>query len=63
MITDRTIENKEGGIRLDAALLAAFPDSTRAFVRDAVARGDILVAASPAAAPRPATKGMKLRGA
>ena len=62
MITDKTIENKEGGIRLDAALLAAFPDSTRAFVREAVARGDILVATSCATDPRPATKGMKLRG-
>ena len=62
MIADRTIEIKEGGVRLDAALLAAFPGSTRAFVRDAVARGDILVSPSPSATPRPATKGMKLRG-
>ena len=62
MITGKTIEIREGGVRLDAALLAAFPGSTRAFVRDAVARGDILVSPSPSATPRPATKGMKLRG-
>ena len=56
MINDKTIEIKEGGVRLDAALLHAFPSSTRAFVKDAIASGDILVNS------RPAAKGLKLRG-
>ena len=41
---------------MDAALLRAFPSSTRAFARDAVERGDVLVN------DRPAAKGLKLRG-
>ena len=56
MIENRTIEIKQGGVRLDAALLSAFPTTTRAFVRDAVSRGDIRVNG------RPAPKGLKLRG-
>jgi len=44
------------GVRLDAALLAAAPESTRALVRDAIAAGDVLVDS------RRASKGMKLRG-
>ena len=56
MISDRTIEIKEGGVRLDAALLNAFPSSTRAFVRDAIASGGVLVNG------RAAAKGLKLRG-
>ena len=47
---------KQGGVRLDAALLAQFPSSTRAFCRDACAAGDVVVDG------RPAIKGMKLRG-
>ena len=43
MIKDRTIEVKEGGVRLDAAILHAFPSSTRAFVKDAIASGSILI--------------------
>ena len=56
MIAGRRIEVREGGVRLDAALLHAFPSSTRAFVRDAVERGDVLVDG------RRAAKGLKLRG-
>ena len=46
---------------MDAALLHAFPTSTRAFVKEAIARGDVLIAA-PGAEPRRAPKGLKLRG-
>ena len=56
MISDKTIEIKEGGVRLDAALLNAFPSSTRAFAKDAIASGNVLVNG------RPAAKGLKLRG-
>ena len=62
MIKERTVENTRGGVRLDAAILDAFPGTTRAFVREAIARGDVLVAAKASSAPRPAPKGMKLRG-
>ena len=62
MITGRTVANARGGVRLDAALLEAFPGTTRAFVRDAIASGGILVASGESGAPRPAAKGMKLRG-
>ena len=56
MIENRTIENREGGVRLDAALLLAFPSSTRAFVREAVETGEVTVNG------RRAAKGLKLRG-
>ena len=56
MISEREVKIDEGGIRLDAALLRAFPSTTRAFARDAVERGDVLVNG------RPAPKGLKLRG-
>lgn len=56
MIENRTLRAKEGGVRLDAALLLAFPTSTRAFVREAIARGEVLVDG------RRAAKGLKLRG-
>ena len=62
MITGRTVKNTRGGVRLDAALLDAFPGTTRAFVRDAIARGDVQVSANSSSDPRPAPKGMKLRG-
>lgn len=42
---------------MDAAILRAFPSTTRAFARDAVERGDISVNGRPAA-----VKGLKLRG-
>ena len=62
MVSGRTVTNTRGGVRLDAALLDAFPSTTRAFVREAIARGDVLVAANASAPPRQAAKGMKLRG-
>lgn len=55
MIRDRSF-TAAAGARLDAALLAAFPSTTRAFARDAIARGDVLVDG------RRAPKGTKLRG-
>ena len=56
MIRRRELRVERGGVRLDAALLNAFPSSTRAFVREAVERGDVLVDG------RRAAKGLKLRG-
>ncbi len=43
------------GVRLDAALLLLYPTTTRAFVREAIAAGDVLVNG------RRAAKGLKLR--
>ena len=62
MIKDRTIEIKEGGVRLDAAILNAFPSTTRAFVKDAIASGGVLIGAGASSPPRKAPKGLKLRG-
>ena len=69
MIKDRTIEIKEGGVRLDAAILNAFPSTTRAFVKDAIASGNVLIADpsrpfSTLKDPnlRHAPKGLKLHG-
>ena len=56
MIENQILTIKEGGVRLDAALLHAFPSATRAFVREAIARGDVMVNG------RRASKGLKLRG-
>ena len=56
MVSNREFRVKEGGIRLDAAILREFPTTTRAFAREAVERGDVLVGG------RPAAKGLKLRG-
>ena len=61
MIRDRIIEIKEGGVRLDAAILNAIPSTTRAFVKDSIAAGNILIAGGSAPARR-APKGLKLRG-
>ena len=47
---------QEGGVRLDAALLRVIPSTTRAFVKEAIAAGNVLVNG------RPAAKGLKLRG-
>lgn len=47
---------QEGGVRLDAALLHVIPSTTRAFVKEAIAAGNVLVNG------RPAAKGLKLRG-
>ena len=56
MVSNSEFKVEGGGIRLDAALLRAFPATTRAFARDAVERGDVFVNG------RPASKGLKLRG-
>jgi len=56
MIEGKSITAKEGGVRLDAALLSAFPSSTRAFVREAIESGGVRVNG------RRAAKGLKLRG-
>jgi len=56
MISDREFKAERGGVRLDAALLDAFPTATRAFVREALQSGEILVNG------RIAPKGMKLKG-
>ena len=56
MIEGKTIVSSQGGVRLDAALLSAFPGTTRAFVREAVESGNVLVNG------RRAAKGLKLRG-
>lgn len=69
MIKDREIQIKEGGVRLDAAILNAIPSTTRTFVKDAITSGNVLIA-DPS---RPFTtlhdsnlrrvpKGLKLRG-
>ena len=63
MIKDTTIEIREGGVRLDAALLHAFPSTTRAFVKDAIAAGNVLIGAgTPSSPQKKAAKGLKLRG-
>ena len=54
MIAKFQFKVERGGVRLDAALLARCPSSTRAFVRDAIAAGDVLVDG------RRAPKGLKL---
>jgi len=56
VISSSEFKVKEGGIRLDAAILREFPTTTRAFAREAVERGDVQVN------DRPAAKGLKLRG-
>ena len=56
MIGNQAIHVTEGGVRLDAALFQAFPTTTRAFVREAVERGAVLVNG------RRAAKGLKLCG-
>lgn len=56
MIRDRQFTVDGGGVRLDAALINAFPSATRAFARDAIRRGMVLVNG------RQAPKGVKLNG-
>lgn len=56
MIENQSLTATEGGVRLDAALLHAFPTTTRNFVREAIASGRVRVNG------RHATKGQKLRG-
>ena len=62
MIKDREIQIKEGGVRLDAAILNAIPSTTRTFVKDAIASGGILIGAGASSPPRKAPKGLKLHG-
>ena len=63
MIRDRIIEIKEGGVRLDAAILHAFPSTTRAFVKEAIASGNILTGTGSSSLPaKKEPKGLKLRG-
>ena len=61
MIKNSTVEIQEGGVRLDAAILRAFPTSTRAFVKEAIASGNVLIAGT-SPSPQRAPKGLKLRG-
>ena len=61
MISEKSIEISESGVRLDAALLRAFPTTTRSFIRDAISSGKVLVRGSVTTVARPAAKGMKLR--
>lgn len=56
MIENVTFIQTEGGVRLDAALFARFPTSSRSFCRDACADGSVKVDG------RFAIKGLKLRG-
>ena len=56
MIANVKFEVKEGGVRLDAALLLAYPSSTRAFVREAIAAGAVTVNG------RRVSKGTRLAG-
>ena len=56
MIKDKQFVNQERGVRLDAAILLAFPSTTRAFIKEAVAEGTVLVNG------RRAAKGLKLSG-
>ena len=56
MITASKFVMLEGGVRLDAALLNHFPTTTRAFVREAIERGEVMVNG------RNAAKGLKLKG-
>lgn len=56
MLENIEFTQNEGGVRLDAALFARYPSSTRAFCREACADGQVLVNG------RPAIKGLKLRG-
>ena len=69
MITDREIQVQEGGVRLDAAVLSAIPTTTRAFVKEAIVAGKVLLidpnrpqTTLTDAHLHRATKGLKLRG-
>jgi 23S rRNA pseudouridine1911/1915/1917 synthase len=56
LIKNVQIHASRRGIRLDAAVLEAFPSASRAFVKDALSRGDIVVNG------KRASKGLKLSG-
>ncbi len=55
MIKNIELVNKQSGVRLDAALLYLFPSSSKSFIRDAIAKGNILLNGNRA------IKGVKLR--
>lgn len=56
MISSLEYTIPQGGVRLDAALIVACPTSSKAFIREAIAAGDILVDG------KRVVKGLKLRG-
>ena len=56
MITNSEFRNEECGVRLDAVLVSRVPSTTRAFVREAIAAGNVLVNG------RAVVKGYKLKG-
>lgn len=61
MILEARYEIKEGGVRLDAALLSAFPSTTRAFVREAIEAGEVsIISPGDARARVVTTKGLKV---
>lgn len=60
MITNRTITVEDGGVRLDAAVLHACPSTSRAFVREAIKAGKVLILRGEGEMMR-ADKGLKLR--
>ena len=62
MIRNADFEVPEDGIRIDLALLKAFPGTTRAFVRDAIERGCVSVINERSGLDMPVeAKGSKLR--
>ena len=61
MIENVSFTAEQGGVRLDVALLSRFPGTTRAFAREAIERGDVLVSHRGGSAA-PCSKGTKLRG-
>lgn len=56
MIKDQSFINETSGARLDAALFSRYSTSSKAFIREAIEAGDILVNS------RRVSKGLKLKG-
>ncbi len=56
MIENIELVNNQSGVRLDAALISHCPSSSKAFIREAIAKGDILLNG------KRAIKGVKLKG-
>jgi len=56
VIEGKAMNNGKNGVRLDAVLVEEFPSTTRAFVREAIENGHVLVNG------RRASKGLKLHG-
>jgi len=57
VIENKTITNDKNGVRLDAVLVGEFPSTTRAFVREAIESGNVMVNGR-----RCASKGFKVHG-